>query len=258
MYIDTHAHLYMEDYKDDLADTITRAQQQKIMHVILPNVDSNSLEAIVACQKKFPDFFSLALGLHPSAVTKDWQTQLQAIEEVITQNKPIAIGEVGIDLYWDKTYIKEQIHAFECQLDWAQKLDLPVIIHARKSFPETFTVLKNFPKIRGVFHCFSGGKEEARKVLEMGTFYLGIGGVATFKNSKLLSTLTQTTPLEKLILETDAPYLAPTPHRGKRNEPSYIPLIAKAIAETYEVNIEQVEDTTTHNACKLFNITLPV
>lgn len=253
-FIDTHAHLYMEDFQDELPKVIQRALDQKVTHAILPNVDRDSLKPLLATQKNYPQFFSHALGLHPSSVAEDWKQQLTAIEAAIEQHPPIAIGEIGIDLYWDKTYIKEQIQAFETQLDWAQTKALPVIIHARKSFPEIFAVLANFSKIKGVFHCFSGGVEEAEKVLKMGNYYLGIGGVATFKNAKLLSTLTQSTPLENIMLETDAPYLAPTPHRGTRNESAYIPLIAAALAEAYQVELTQVAQLTSSAASKLFEI----
>jgi TatD DNase family protein len=207
------------------------------------------------CYKQYPDFTSMAMGLHPTSVKEDWQVELRNIEDTLRCGQTYkAIGEVGLDLYWDRTFEGEQERVLEQQLDWAISLDLPVILHIRKAHAETFKVLNRFKgkTIRGVFHCFGGGVEEARKAIEMG-FYLGIGGVVTYKNSNL-GEIIRPLGIEHILLETDAPYLSPVPHRGKRNEPYNLVYIKDHLSSIFQINSQKVDEITTKNARELFHI----
>lgn len=254
--IDTHSHIYQEEYDTDRQQVIENAQKAGVSHVILANVDSTTIASMKQVAAQFPQFCSMAMGLHPTSITaENLETELKNVRSELENGSFCAIGEIGIDLYWDKTYIAEQQKAFETQLDWALEFDLPVIIHTRKAFAETFASFAKFKNkpLRGVFHCFGGGVEEARKIVSFPNFYFGIGGVVTYKNSSLPELLTQI-PLNRILLETDAPYLAPVPHRGKRNEPQFLTHIAKKMAEIYQLPIEKIDEITTENAKKLFKI----
>jgi TatD DNase family protein len=252
--IDTHSHIYDPDFDSDRLEVVNRAIQAGVEKVLLANVDASTIEPMLQCHKQYPDFSAMAMGLHPTSVKEDWQAELRTIEDALrAANKYLSIGEIGLDLYWDKTFAAEQEKALEQQLDWAISLDLPVILHIRKAHAETFKVLNKFKgkTIRGVFHCFGGGVEEARKAVDMG-FMLGIGGVVTYKNSNL-GEIIAPIGLEHILLETDAPYLSPVPNRGKRNEPSNLVYIRDHLASIFQTNSQKVDEITTKNARQLFN-----
>ena len=253
-YIDSHTHLFSSQFDNDRHQVVQKAIDQGVDKMLLPNINSKTLEAMHQLCQDFPQHCYPMMGLHPCDVKDDYEEELKIIKSHLDKGKYVAVGEIGIDLYWDKGTLDIQKKAFRQQLKWAKEYDLPVAIHIRNSFDTIFEVLEevNDQNLRGVFHCFTGSKEQGQKAIEMG-FMLGIGGVVTFKNSGLDKVLKEL-PLEKLLLETDSPYLAPTPHRGQRNESSYIPLIAQKIAEIYGVNIEEVAKITTQNAKKLFKL----
>jgi TatD DNase family protein len=224
--------------------------------MLLPNIDQSSIEGMLTLADNYPNICYPMMGLHPCSVDENSLEILKNLEFFFTENhKFIAVGEIGIDLYWDKTFLKEQIEAFEIQINWAKKYKLPIVIHARDSFNEIFEVLDqmNDEHLTGVFHCFSGNLEQANKVLSYGGFKLGIGGVVTFKKSGLDEVL-KNISIDHLILETDSPYLAPTPYRGKRNESSYIPLIAEKLSSIYGISEEEIGIITTQNALNLFKL----
>ena len=253
-YIDSHTHLFSSQFDNDRHQVVQKAIEQGVEKMLLPNINSKTLEAMHQLCQDFPQHCFPMIGLHPCDVKNDYEEELKIIKSHLDKGKYVAIGEIGIDLYWDKGTLEIQKKAFRQQLKWAKEYDLPVAIHIRKSFDTIFEVLEevNDQNLRGVFHCFTGSKEQGQKAIEMG-FMLGIGGVVTFKNSGLDKVLKEL-PLEKLLLETDSPYLAPTPYRGQRNESSFITIIAQKLAEIYEVNLEEVAIKTTHNAKTLFNL----
>lgn len=252
--IDTHTHIYDEAFDEDRNEVIENALSKGITTVILPNVDTSTIDSIMDMTATYPDFCKPAFGLHPTEVKEDYKAQLQQIECIIRQARPVAIGEIGLDFYWDSTYKEQQIKAFEKQLDLAIELKLPVIIHVRKAYTEAIAIVSYYIEkgLKGVFHCFGGGVQEAKKIVEFG-FYLGIGGVVTFKNSKL-DEIISTIGLEHILLETDAPYLAPVPFRGKRNEPAYVSLVCEKLATVFSVPYDKIDEITTNNAVKLFNL----
>jgi len=254
-YIDTHAHLYAEQFQEDRDEMIQRAFQQGVSKIFLPNIDLDSIDGMHQLVEKYPDQCFAMMGIHPCDISKDWEIQLEKIKSKFNPDKHIAIGEIGIDLYWDKSLIKEQIDAFIAQIKWAKEVKKPIVIHCRDSFDEIFEVLDahNDKNLSGIFHCFTGNEEQAKKVLGYGEFLLGVGGVVTFKNSGLAETL-RNISLEHLVLETDAPYLAPVPYRGKRNESSYIPLIAKKLSSIYSMDETKIGEITSKNALVLFNL----
>lgn len=252
MFIDTHSHIYGEEFKADRDEVIARAQAAGVEHIILPDIDAESREAMLELCSEYPEMLFPAAGLHPTSVDENYKTGLTEVEKQLRKRRYYAIGECGIDLYWDKTYYKEQIKAFEYQLGMAREADLPVIIHSREALDEIFKSLKQYPYVKGVFHCFPGNTEEARQAIDLG-FFIGIGGVVTFKNSSM-STMVKGIGTDFLLLETDAPYLAPVPYRGKRNESSYIPVIARKVAELLETDIKKIEAVTTQNAMNLFTL----
>ncbi len=253
--IDTHSHLYAEEFDQDRADVIARAIQAGVEKIILPNIDSSSLEAMLSLEKSYPDLCYAAIGLHPTSVSKNVDEELAIVAKELKRKKYIAIGEIGIDLYWDKSFYKEQVKALQTQAEWALEYNLPIIIHVRNSHNETIEALRPYKGLglKGIFHCFTGGKKEADEIFQLGDFLLGIGGVVTFKNSGLAENL-QDIPLKKLVLETDAPYLAPTPYRGKRNEPSFVKLVAEKLAEVYNVDIQTIIQTTNSKAKQIFGL----
>ncbi|HLO90486.1 MAG TPA: TatD family hydrolase [Lentimicrobium sp.] len=251
--VDTHTHLYLEEFGHDREEVVKRAISSGVDRLMLPNIDKGSINGMLALADQFPENCLPMIGLHPTSVKSDYMDELAVIESWINQRKFFGIGECGIDLYWDKTYAIEQEFVFRHHIDLARNYDLPLIVHIRDSFNEVISVLKDVNKkdLRGIFHCFSGSTEQANLAIHYG-FSLGLGGVITFKNNKMQETLKHI-DLQHLVLETDAPFLAPTPYRGKRNEPSYIPLIARMVAEIKGIDVEVVAEATTANAKKLFN-----
>ena len=251
--IDTHSHIYSEDFDADRGEVIRRAQEAGVTKIIMPNVDSGSLPGMLETERMFPDVCLAAIGLHPTSVKENYLDELALVKSELERRKYMAIGEIGIDLYWDKTFYTEQVFALQTQVQWALDSNLPVIIHVRDSHKETIEALQPFKNkgLRGVFHCFTGSRKEADEIVELGDFMLGIGGVVTFKNSGLAGNL-KDIPLTKLVLETDTPYLAPVPFRGKRNEPAYTAIVRDKLAEVYQVSAEEIDIITTRNAEKLF------
>lgn len=252
--LDTHTHLYLPEFDEDRAEMLERASQAGIQKMILPNIDSESIPQIQKMRREFPDYCVASMGLHPTSVKENFEEELKACYEELKNGQYMAIGEMGIDLYWDKTFYEQQKIAFKQQIDWALEFDLPIIIHSRDSFDEIFELMDEIwnPKLRGVFHCFSGNKVQAEKIINDYQFKLGIGGVLTFKNSTLREEIKDIS-LAHLILETDAPFLAPVPYRGKRNESAYVALVAQRLAELKGVSVEEVAKITTKNALDLFN-----
>ena len=255
MYIDTHTHIYLKDFEEDRKEVITECVDLSISKLFLPNIDSSTIEDLIHVCNTYPEICYPMIGLHPCSVKKKFQEELNNIYPYINSVQPIAIGEIGIDLYWDKTTLKEQIKAFEKQINWAKEFSLPIVIHARDSYREIFDVLDemNDENLCGIFHCFSSDLKDANHILSYGGFKLGIGGVVTFKNAGLDKTLANIS-LENLVLETDSPYLTPAPFRGKRNKSSYIPLIAKKLSEIYNIDITEIAKITTKNAEEIFNL----
>lgn len=252
MFIDTHTHLYSEEFNADRNEIIENAISKGVTKLYLPNVDSTSIDGMLDLEKKFPNHCFPMMGLHPCSVNKNYLDELVIIKKWLDERPFVAIGEIGLDLFWDKTFIEEQKIALKQQIDWALEFDYSIIIHCRNAFTEIFEILESYKKLpKGIFHCFSGNIEEAHKILELQNFKLGIGGVLTFKNSGLDDVVKQLN-LNDLVLETDSPYLAPIPHRGKRNESSYIPLIAQKIADIKDISIEEVKKITTQNANFIF------
>lgn len=250
-FIDTHSHIYDSKFKEDIEATLFRCQEQKVETIYMPNIDHSSIDAMLELEQKHPQCVAM-MGLHPCSVAKDFEKELYVVENWLNKRDFVAVGEIGLDLYWDKTFFEQQKEALSIQINWAKKLKCPIIIHSRNSTAEVLEILRQLKDddLQGIFHCFGGSQEEAEQIIELG-FYLGIGGVLTFKNSKLDKVL-ENIALEHLVLETDSPYLAPVPYRGKRNESSYIPLIAQKLADTKQISIEEVALVTSQNAEKIF------
>lgn len=255
MYIDTHAHVYLSEFDEDRLEVTERALTSKVEKILLPNIDRTTIDRVKDCVQSNPSVYKAMMGLHPGSVKEDYREDLSAIKKELYSGSYVAVGEIGVDLYWDKTFIKEQIIAFRTQIEWALDLELPIVVHARDSFYEIAEVLEEYKgsELKGVFHCFSGDEDILERALSFNNFLLGIGGVITFKNSGL-DKIIKDAPLERLILETDAPYLAPVPNRGKRNEPSFIPEIALKLAEVKGVDRETIKRITSKNAQQLFNL----
>jgi TatD DNase family protein len=252
--IDTHTHLYLPEFDTDRDEVINRAIGNGVSKMLLPNIDMQSVDPMLSVVNRYPGICYPMTGLHPTSVKEDYVSQLDKLENLITEHKFVAVGEIGIDLFWDKTFLKEQLISFRRQIAFASENNLPVVIHSREAFPEVFSVLEEFKgtALKGVFHAFSGSVEDAGKALEMG-FKLGIGGIVTFKNSGLDMVVKEIRP-ENIILETDSPYLAPAPYRGKRNESSYICIINKKLADIYGINEEVIASITYANSVSLFNL----
>lgn len=252
--VDTHTHLYLEQFDQDRDEVVQRAIKQGVNKMLLPNIDKDSIGAIWELCNKYPSYFYPMMGLHPTSVKEDYQAQLDIIAQELNNREYIAVGEIGIDLYWDKTYARQQKEALLFQFDLAIEHNLPVVIHSRDSFNEIMEAIEEFnhPELRGLFHCFTGTEENAKKIISKG-FLLGLGGVLTFKNSGLAEEI-KNIPLEHLVLETDSPYLTPAPYRGKRNESAYVYHVAKNLAEVHNLSIDKVGDITSDNANNLFNI----
>jgi len=264
MYIDTHCHLDGEEFAEDRDEVVQRAREAGCSKIFLPAIDAKSCQTVVDTCNRYPDYCYPMLGLHPEEVKSDWREQLATIKEFIVHSSEsnvqrstsnvIAIGEIGLDYYWSREFEKEQVEAFEEQVKWAIELQLPLMIHCRKAQNEMVAILKKYAKELpgGVFHCFTGNEQEARQLLEFDNFVLGIGGVLTFKKSHLPEVLPACVPLERIVLETDAPYMAPVPQRGKRNESAYIRHVITRLAEAYGVSEEEVCQQTTANVARLF------
>lgn len=253
--IDTHSHIYSEEFDADRVEAIQRAKYAGVSQIILPNIDSETLAQMLALEAEYPDYCFAAIGLHPTSVKENYREELALVKSELERRKWIAMGEIGIDLYWDKTFLTEQIIAFKQQIEWALKYNLPVIIHVRDSFRETMQVLKPYKNsgLRGVFHSFTGTIEDALEIIEFGGFLLGINGIVTFKNSGLAEVVKQI-DLKQILLETDSPYLTPVPHRGKRNESAYSLLVANKLAEVYNCTLQEIDEQTTRNAKSIFAI----
>lgn len=253
--IDTHSHLFVEDFDSDRSEVMTRAREAGVQRILMPNIDLASVEPMLRVCDEFPGYCYPMLGLHPTEVTADYRQSLGVLKQMLESRpqKFIAIGEVGLDLYWDKTYKVEQLAALEEQIAWALEYDLPLVIHSREAFPELYALFSHYKDtpIRGIFHSFTGTADEAQSLLEFPGFLLGINGVVTFKKSTLPEAL-RDVPLSRLVVETDSPYLAPTPYRGKRNESSYIVRVVESLAEIYACSPEFVAEQTYANAASLF------
>lgn len=251
--IDTHCHIDSDQYEDDFEAVIQRSKDAGVEQIYLPNVDVPTIPKIIELADKYPDFITPMMGIHPTEIGENYKEDMALVREWLGKRDFAAVGEIGVDLYWDKTHKKEQMLAFEEQIQMSLDFNLPINIHVRDAFNEAFEVLEGFDRdtVRGVFHCFSGSKEIAERAFRLGDFYLGIGGVVTFKNSKLGEVL-QHTGLERLILETDAPYLTPTPYRGKRNESAYLVNIAEHMSSLFGISAEEVGEITSNNALKIY------
>jgi TatD DNase family protein len=258
--IDTHTHIYLDAFDEDREAVIERARKEDVRLMLMPNVDGSTIGPMHKTADRYPDLALPMMGLHPCSVQADTlEEEMERVKEHLF--KPVrkywAVGEIGIDLYWDKSTLDLQVEAFEQQINWAKALDLPIVIHVRDAFDEVFEVVDrcNDERLRGVFHCFTGTKEQAEHIIQYGGFQLGIGGVLTFKNGKI-DRFIHEIGLEHLVLETDAPYLAPVPHRGKRNEPSYTALVLEKLAGCFQMEPDEVASVTTRNAASLFRLDL--
>jgi TatD DNase family protein len=254
-FIDTHTHLYSTEFDSDRTEMVENAIKAGVKKLLLPNIDVASIEPMYELCKQFPANCFPMMGLHPGYVTENWEQDLAIIRKALDENKHIAVGEIGMDFYWDKTFIEEQKKAFRIQIEWAKEFNLPIVIHARDAFDEIFEILDelNDVNLTGVFHCFTGTDEQVQKIQSYGGFYFGIGGVLTYKKSDLPLVLVDI-PLEQILLETDAPYLPPTPHRGKRNESKFLLHVAEKVAEVKNCSLIEVARITSENAQQLFRI----
>ena len=253
--IDSHSHIYCDAFDEDRDAVVQRAREAGVNHIVLPGENLASVPLQVALHERYPDYISLALGLHPEEVNGDYMSELEQLRPLFDQHPIVAVGEIGIDLYWDKTWREQQHHALDIQLHWCNELGVPFIIHCRNGLDDILDVMDNLdcPVPQGVFHCFAGTEADVERIRKRGDFYFGVNGVVTFKKS----TISQVLPaigLDRLLLETDAPYLAPVPYRGKRNESAYIPLVNDFVAASLGVSPETVSATTDRNAINLFHL----
>lgn len=253
-FIDTHCHLDGEEFREDLDAVVTRAQEAGVAAIGIPGIDLKSCQTVIDLCHRYPGYCYPMLGLHPEEVRSDWREVLTAIYPVVRE--AIAIGEVGLDFYWSREFEQEQLEAFEQQVRWSVELQLPLMIHCRKAQNEMVSILKRYKNDLpgGVFHCFTGNELEAKELLQFERFVLGIGGVLTFKKSHLPEVLPAVVPLDRIVLETDAPYMAPVPMRGQRNEPAFVAHVLRKLAEAYGVSEEEVAEKTTQNCKKVLNI----
>lgn len=251
---DTHTHLYSKQFDEDRAEMMQRAINEGVSRFFIPAIDSGYNKAMFELEKNYPDHVFLMMGLHPTSVKENYLEELTLVKEWLDKRNFYAVGEIGIDLYWDKTFLKEQQEAFKKQIDWAKEKELPIVIHCRESFDEIFEVLDDVKddKLFGIFHCFTGTKEQAERAISY-NMKLGIGGVVTFKNGKIDQFLNEI-PLKHIVLETDAPYLAPVPYRGKRNESSYIINVLDKLVDIYNLTPEEIAAVTTRNSKEVFGI----
>jgi TatD DNase family protein len=256
-FIDTHCHLDGEEFREDIEAVITRAREAGVAAIGIPGINLQSLDTVIDVCHRYPNYCYPMLGLHPEDVKADWREVLERIKAAITP-EVIAIGEVGLDYYWSREFEKEQLEAFEEQVRWAVELQLPLMIHCRKAQNEMVAIIKKYQKnlVGGVFHCFTGNEHEAEELLQFDRFVLGVGGVSTFKKSHLPEVLPAVVPLDRIVLETDAPYMAPVPKRGERNEPAYVAYVLKRLAEAYGVSEEELAQKTNDNCKKVLNISV--
>lgn len=265
--IDTHSHIYGEEFREDIFEVVTRAKEAGVNKIFLPNINAASISPMLELCRAYPGFCYPTIGLHPEDIADDWREVLAEMETRIkdTNHPFIGVGEVGLDYYWSRELYEEQQEAFAIQIDWALEYNLPLIIHTRDAHREMVEIIKSKSpnnkslnskssnsKLTGVFHCFSGREEEARELLDFPDFMLGIGGVVTFKKSKLPEVLRSTVPLNRIVVETDSPYMAPVPYRGKRNESAYVKAVVEKLAEIYGVSVSEVAEITSNNALKTF------
>ena len=250
--IDTHAHIDDPQYADDLDAFLAQQKAEGVEAILVPGVDVTTIEPVLTICQRYPNVLYPGIGLHPENVQADWREQLAVMQDSLKTNNYIAIGEIGLDYHFDTTYKAEQQEALRIQLGWAMERNLPVMIHSRDATEDCLNILREFPGLRGVMHCYSGSNETAKQIIKMG-LYLGIGGVITFKNSKLRNNL-DGIPLERLVLETDAPYMAPVPYRGQRNESRWMRYVADVLAEVYHTTFEHIDAVTTSNAKTLFGL----
>lgn len=249
--IDSHAHIYLEHFKDDLEDMLSRSEGVGVKKIFMPNIDHTSIDQMLETESRFPNTCSAMMGLHPCSVKKGFEKELYIVEEWLNKRNWSAVGEIGLDLYWDQSTIEYQKEALRIQINWAIDKELPFVLHCRDAFPEMFELLSEFNvPLKGVFHAFNGGEEEIKKVNEL-NMYIGIGGVITFKKQETSANADKINK-EKLMLETDSPYLTPAPNRGKRNEPGYLDFICKKLASDMNLNPEELEEITDKNALEFF------
>lgn len=254
MFIDTHCHLYLDEFKKDIKEVMNRAELQQVKKFYLPAIDSSQIDNMLALEEKFPGKCFAMMGLHPCSVKENYLEELIIVKSWFDKRKFAAVGEIGLDFYWDKTFTQQQFEAFRMQIEWSVQYNLPIVIHTRNAIQETIDVVREFvPRgVRGIFHCFGGSYQNAKEILDAG-FYLGIGGVLTYKKSGLAEVL-EKIDLSHMVLETDSPYLTPVPFRGKRNESSYLKYIAERLAQVKNVSVEEVAAITTANAEKIFGL----
>lgn len=251
LFVDTHAHIYDQKFDEDMADVLERCQVAEVSRIYMPNIDHTSIDAMLEREQQYPEQCVAMMGLHPSSVKKDFERELYQVETWLAQRSFAAVGEIGLDYYWDTTFKEQQQEALRIQIELAQKHKLPIVLHTRDSLEDTIALVEQHAEgLTGVFHCFTGTVEDAQRITELG-FYLGLGGVATFKNGGMGEVIPEL-DRKRVVLETDSPYLAPTPHRGKRNEPAYLPLIAQCVADAWKVDIVEVAEITTANTQHLF------
>ena len=255
MLIDTHTHLYLNEFDKDRNQVVSDCLNNGIKKLFLPNIDSSSVLPLLNLVKEHPNVCYPMMGLHPCSVNNEFQKELEIIKPLFNKEKIIAVGEIGIDLYWDKSTLPQQKEAFKEQIKWAKEMKLPIVIHARNSYNEIFSILDdlNDNSLTGIFHCFTGDVDQANHIIDYGGFKLGIGGVVTYKNSGLDKTLTKIN-LEHLVLETDSPYLSPAPYRGKRNESTYLTYIAEKLVAIYQCSLINIAEQTTQNATEIFKL----
>ena len=249
--IDTHAHIYLPEFDEDREDCVNRAREAGVEKILMPAIDSSTHEMMLKIEERYA-FCTAMMGLHPCSVKETYKQELEIVEMYMQKRKFIAIGEIGLDFYWDKTFTEQQYEAFHYQINLALKYELPIVIHSRNAMDECISVVQQYPELTGVFHCFSGNYEQATKILQT-NFMLGIGGVVSFKNAGLDKVI-ERTGIERVVLETDAPYLAPVPYRGKRNEPAYTRLVAEKLSQITGLSFEQVVELTTQNSERLFKL----
>ena len=255
MLVDTHSHLFVEEFDPDLSEVMQRAKEAGVSKIFMPNIDLASITPMLDVCQQYKNYCFPMLGLHPTSVTLNYQEDLSGMKSYLKEGHPfVAIGEIGLDLYWDKTFVNEQMKALDEQIQWALIYRLPVVIHCREAFDELYTCLRPYKSenLSGIFHCFTGTTENAEQLMEFARFMFGVNGVVTYKKSTLPETLRTKIPLNRVVLETDSPYLSPVPYRGKRNETSYIIEVGKKVAEIYNRPVEEIERVTTTNALKLF------
>lgn len=250
-FIDTHTHIYLPEFDDDRETMMRRAKDANVEITIMPAIDSTTHETMFTVESTYENCYSM-IGLHPCSVTQDYGKELLIVNQYLERRKFIAIGEIGLDFYWDKTFVDQQYESFRKQIEIALQHQLPIVIHSRNAIDECIHVVKEYQDVKGVFHCFSGSEEQAKKIIEL-DFMLGIGGVVTFRNAGLDKVI-EKIGLGNIILETDAPYLAPVPYRGKRNEPAYVKLVAEKLSALCHLAIEEIAELTTENAKKLFKL----